>query len=291
MAMQTKKKSSLLMYKLSRWCLLLPVLFLMLGIFVYSLVYFFNYSLYGYEQGSIIYERSFGNYLKFITSSYYLTVLWNTVKLSGLCTIITFFISYPLAYTISRSKTAFGKQALTMIVFIPLIISVVVRSYGWYLMLSTKGFMNWLLQSLNIVQGPLDMMYNQWTIVVGMVHVFLPFMVFPILTSLTNIDPALKEAASDLGANRFWRFVKITFPLTLTGVLGGVQIVFTLGVSSYVIPQLLGGGKVLVLSRMIYNDTLGMNWPMASTAGVIMLLIAFMVTIVFNKAEGMVKRN
>lgn len=287
--MKTPERSSMILHRLSPWMLLLPVMLLMIGIFSFSLIRIFDYSLYGYVQGKIVYQRSIVNYLGFFMDSYYLGVLWNTIRLSALCTFYSLLLGYPLAYAGVRIKSSLGRQALLMIVFLPLVISVVVRSYGWFVLMSTKGMMNWLLGALGLIDSPISLMYTETAVLIGMVHVFLPFMVFPILSSLKSMNPSLREAAYDLGASKWQRFVRVTFPLSLSGVLGGVEIVFTLGISAYVTPVLLGGGKIIVLSRLIYNNTLGMNWPMAATSGVAMLLVAFVVMFAFNKMEQVVK--
>ena len=280
---------SMIFRKAVPWLLLLPALALLIGIFAVSIVKFLNYSLYGFSQGTIIYTRSFDNYIAFFTNSYTRDVLIYTIRLALETAGITLLIGYPIAYACTRLKYKAFRTLMIVVVFLPLVTSVVIRSYGWFIILSTKGVLNWILQLLQITSEPLNLVYNKGAVLVGNVHVLLPFMVFPILSSLSSMDASVKEAAFDLGANKFRRFCMVTFPLSLPGVLSGVQVVFTLAVSSYVTPVLLGGGKVSVLSRMIYDNTVGMNWPDAATAGAIMLLLAFIIMVLFNRIEYFVR--
>lgn len=280
---------SMTVRKLTPWMLLLPALALLIAIFTVSIVKFLNYSLYGFSQGTIVYSRSIDNYISFFTDAYTRSVLFYTIRLAAETALITLLIGYPVSYACSRLTNQVFRKVMMVVVFLPLVTSVVVRSYGWFIILSTKGVINWLLQALNITSEPLSLVYNKGAVLVGNVHVLLPFMVFPILSSLSNMDPAVKEAAFDLGANKLRRFCYVTLPLSLPGVLSGIQVVFTLAISSYVTPVLLGGGKVSVLSRMIYDKTVGMDWPGAATAGAVMLVLAFLIMALFNRLEYFVR--
>ena len=277
------------MRKLSPWMLLLPAFVLMIGVFFMSLFQFFSYSLYSYTAGKIEYTHTFYNYIKFVTDGYYANVLLTTITLAAKSTALALLIGYPLAYACVRLKSPAAKMAVIVIVFLPLVISVVVRLYGWFILLSTKGFINWLLQAVGITSKPIQLLYKQSAIVVGNVHVLLAYMVFPIFSSLSSMSPSVKEAAYDLGANKLRRFMTVTFPLSISGVLSGVQVVFTLALSAYVTPVMLGGGRIMVLARVIYEDTLGMNWPMAAASGAIMLALSFVILTLFNRIEYFVR--
>lgn len=280
---------SMIFRKMTPWLLLVPALALLICIFAVAIVKFLNYSLYGFSQGVIVYSRSFDNYISFFTDKYTMNVLLYTVRLAAETAGIAFLIGYPVAYACTRLSSTTLRKIMIVMVFLPLVTSVVVRSYGWFIILSTKGVINWFLQVLGIIEKSLNLVYNKGAVLVGNVHVLLPFMVFPILSSLSSMDPAVKEAAFDLGASKLRRFLNVTFPLSLPGVLNGIQVVFTLAISSYVTPVLLGGGKVSVLSRMIYDDTIGMDWPSAATSGAIMLLMAFVIMLLFNRLEYFVR--
>lgn len=284
-----RNKRTMISRKAVPWLLLLPAFALLIGIFAVSIVKFLNYSLYGFSQGAIIYERSLDNYISFFTNSYTRGVLIYTIRLALETAGITLLLGYPIAYACSRLNNRMFRKIMIVVVFLPLVTSVVIRSYGWFIILSTKGVINWLLQEFHVTSASLNLVYNKGAVLVGNVHVLLPFMVFPILSSLSSMDTSVKEAAFDLGANKLKRFCWVTFPLSLPGVLSGVQVVFTLAVSSYVTPVLLGGGKVAVLSRMIYDNTIGMDWPGAATAGTIMLLLAFIIMALFNRIEYFVR--
>jgi putative spermidine/putrescine transport system permease protein len=159
----------------------------------------------------------------------------------------------------------------------------VVRSYGWIVLLSDQGPVNWLLLRLGIIAEPLTLVFNLIGVVISLTHVFLPFVVFPIFSSLTRIDPALKEAAEDLGATWWTTFRRITFPLSLPGVVAGAQISFTLALGAFVTPAMLGGGRVFVLPLQIYNATSEINWPVAAVGGMALLIISMIAVAGFNR--------
>jgi putative spermidine/putrescine transport system permease protein len=141
---------------------------------------------------------------------------------------------------------------------------------------------NWVLRTLGIVQQPVPLIFNFTGIIIAMVHILLPFMVFPILSVVGQLGPDLKEAAADLGANRWQAFRRVTLPLTLPGVISGAQIVFTLTVSAFVTPFLMGGGKVQILSGLIYRDMEAVNLGFASAVALLLLVLAAVILAVSN---------
>jgi putative spermidine/putrescine transport system permease protein len=174
--------------------------------------------------------------------------------------------------------------AAYIVIFSPLLVSVVVRAYGWLLLLSDTGVINTALLATGLVHEPIRMIYNNTGVIIALVHILLPFMIFPILSVLLQFDNAQREAANDLGANRVQTFIRVVLPLSLPGVIAGAQIVFTLAISAFVTPALLGGGKVQVLSRHIWFNVVDVNWPLAAVEAIVLLALALGALAVFDLA-------
>lgn len=167
--------------------------------------------------------------------------------------------------------------------FSPLLISVVVRAYGWMLLLSEPGLVNYALVRLGVLPQPVRMIYNATGVTVSLVHILLPYMIFPVVSVLRQIDPRLKEAARDVGAGRLRTFVAVVLPLSLGGVVAGCQIVFTLAISAFTAPALLGGGRVLVLSRLVFDNVASINWPLGAVEAFVLLAMALVVVFLFTR--------
>lgn len=197
---QQKKKKNF-RKKLDIWLLLLPTLLIFIFFFLVPLVFLFVTSFKTFDANSGIgNEWTFQNYIKFLTDSFYLSVLWRTVKIALLTTFITIIISYPVAYQISKVKGRL-KNFLTLIVLSPLLISMVIRSYGWVIILSNKGVINNTLMDLGIINQPLTLLYTEFSVILGMIHVLFPYMVLTIMGSLERIDPSVIRASQNLGAS------------------------------------------------------------------------------------------
>lgn len=250
--------------------------------YLLSLLTFLRYSLYAFEGGRLIPDTTLASYREFFTDSYYFINVFNTFKLGIAVTLLSLLIGYPLAYGISKIEKHRVRLGVTVAVFTPLLVSVVIRSYGWMLLFGSRGAISYFLTCLGVVGGPLRLMNDFKGVVIASVHVLLPFMVFAILSSLVQVNPFLKEASSDLGANRWHTFLHVTFPLTTPGIVAGAKMVFPLAVSAFVTPALLGGGRVLVLSTAIYQYTVDLNWPMAAVGGMILLTITVGISLVLE---------
>ena len=203
-------------------------------------------------------------------------------KLAATTTFVCLAVGYPTAYAMSRIKSQKILLLAYAVVFSPLLVSVVVRSYGWLLILSSTGLVNYVLQQLQLIEQPARLIFNFTGVAIGFSHVLLPFAVFPILSVLVQLDPTLKEVAADLGANRLRTFLSVTLPLSLPGILSAFQLCLVLSMSAYVSPRLLGGGRVLVLPVMIYENIIDRNWPLASVQSMVLLVVVLMVIIVSN---------
>lgn len=222
------------------------------------------------------------NFFKFI-DPIFLSVLMRSLVLGILTTVICFLIGYPIAYMIAKCKES-TQTLLILLITIPTWINLLMRTYAWMSILSNNGLINHFLQTIGL--GPVRMMYTDFAVVIGMVYNFLPFMILPIHTSLTNMDKSLTEASMDLGASPIQTFFKITFRLSLSGVLTGVTMVFLPAISAFVIPKMLGGGQYSLIGNFIEQQfiTVG-NWHFGSAVSLVLAVIVIVLMALIYKAE------
>ena len=227
---------------------------------------------------------TFGNYLDALldTDLFYLEILWDTMVLGVVTTAICLILGFPVAYHLARTSSRF-KSVLYAFVLSPLLVGVVVRCYGWIIILGNNdGLINTVLMDIGIIETPMMLMYNTFGVTVGLVHIFLPFMILPLLGAIQSIDPALEEAAQSLGASRFRTMVRVVFPLSLPGVQAGTVLVFVLTISSYVIPILLGGFTVMIMSTLVVQQLLdAMLWPFGAALAFILSIAGGVVVYVY----------
>jgi len=217
---------------------------------------------------------SAANYLKIGTDAYYWNALFLTFKIALWVTLIVLVVGYPLAYTITYNiRSTLLRRLIYIVIVTPLFTSSIVRAFGWLVLLGRKGMVNETLIALDFVDKPVQILFTEGGIVIGMAYIMLPFMVLTISSVLQNINTSLLEAARDLGAHPIIAFLKVTFPLSLPGVVAGSLIVFTLSVSAYVTPSILSGGKKTVMSMLIYQQYAStLNFPFGATLAVALLV-------------------
>jgi putative spermidine/putrescine transport system permease protein len=233
------------------------------------------------ETGVMTPAASFtaNNYARFFGSDFYLGVLFKTLALSALTTLITAALGMVLALSVWRARPAW-RGLLLVIILAPLLVSIVARTYGWVVLLGDKGAVNSMLMALGWIDEPIKIMYTAPAVLIGLVHVFLPFMVLSLMGALDRIDASLGEAASTLGASRLATFRHVVLPLAVPGLASGSIIVFSLAMSSYVTPALMGGSRSGMLTTYIYQQfSVTMNWHFGATlVGVLLgstLLVLF----------------
>jgi putative spermidine/putrescine transport system permease protein len=264
--------------------LLAPGLLLIIGPFVASLVVLAGYSLDMQAQGK---GPDIDLWVSFLGDSYSWHVIGTSLRLAGGVTLLTLLIAYPTACALVRLRRPIVAGTAYVILFSPLLMSVVVRSYGWLLLLADRGFVNTLLEASPLALGPYRLIYNETGVTIALVHILLPFAVLPLVSVLLQIPPAYREAAADLGASPAAILWKVTLPLTLPGIVVAAEIVFALAVSAFVTPSVLGGGRVLVLSRLVYENIGNVQWGLAAVQALILLALAVGVLLVlerFNRA-------
>ncbi|MFP5110063.1 ABC transporter permease [Neobacillus sp. C211] len=279
-----EKKKNLTKKKLDYLLLLLPTLGIFIFFFLLPLFFLFITSFKTFDAASGIgHDWTFQNYLKFISDKFYLGVVWRTVKIALITTLAAIVISFPVAYQIAKAKGRI-KNYLTLLVLSPLLISMVIRCYGWVILLSNNGVVNHTLMNLGLIDKPLTLLYTEFSVVIGMVHVLFPYMVLSIMGSLERIDPSVIRASQNLGASSIRTFFSIILPLTLPGIFAGSVMVFSLGVSSFVTPAILGGPQVKVMSFLTYEQVAVMlNWPYGSAIGFLLIFIATITIIIYSK--------
>lgn len=225
-------------------------------------------------EGPILAVRlNFENFQFVLGSDIYWRAYLNSLKIAAITTVLTFLIAYPLAYGISRCSVRW-RSILVFLVIVPFWSSLLIRVYSWMAILRNDGLLNGLLLNLGIITQPLQIMNTETAIYIGAVYTYLPFMVLPIYSNLVAADRTLVEAARDLGCSNFSAFWRVTFPLSLPGVIAGAALVFIPVVGEFVIPDLLGGADTQMIGRTIWIEFFNnRDWPVASAVTVLLLLL------------------
>jgi putative spermidine/putrescine transport system permease protein len=225
---------------------------------------------------------SVGSYAA-LADGYYVTILIRTLRIAALTTLFTLALGYPLAIAVSRSHGGWRTLQLLLIVS-PLFVSVVVRSYGWILLLGNRGLINTLLMSAGVIDAPLRLIHREGAVVVALVEALLPFMALSIIAVLDRLAPDLEDAARGLGASPFRGFVHVTLPLSLPGALSGAVLVFMVSLGSYATPALVGGARIRVMVTEIYTQATSVfNWPLAASLSLSLLVIALVLATLSRK--------
>ncbi len=225
---------------------------------------------------------SLDGYWQTLADTYFQQVFWRTIRLSLITVTICILLGFPAAYYVAR--VAKKKSLFIAMTLFPLMTSPVVRSFSWMVLLGKKGTANTLLQSLGIISSPIPMLYNEFSIVVGLVQLFLPLMIISTVGVMENIDEDLMLASNSLGASRTTSFWRIMFPLSVPGLITGSVLVFCGSLTAYTTPQLLGGSDTRMLATLIYQDGLSLNdWTAASVVAIIMIVIAVIATLLIGK--------
>ena len=265
------------MRKHQAFWLSLPTVLALLVLFVAPMVYILVGTL--RTDGLQYYE-------KFLTDSFYLNILWTTVKVSLQTTLICLLLGYPVAYFLARTRSRIRNLLIIMTVF-PFLVSAVVRSYGWMVILGKNGLLNQLLRGVGLIQKPLSILYTPTAVLIGLVHLLTPYMILNITSVIQSIDRNIEYAAHSLGASPLKTFFKVTLPLSSPGIISGCILVFTLSMTSYVTPKLLGGTKFRMMSTMVFQEVnVNFNWGFASAISYILLFVILVILLVSNYAAG-----
>lgn len=231
-------------------------------------------------------ELSFSNYVWLTEDALYYQAYISSVKIAFLSTAITLLIGFPIAYGIARAPGSL-RTTLLMLIILPFWTSFLIRVYAWIAILKPEGLLNQFLMALNIIDSPLTILNTDWAIYIGIVYSYLPFMVLPIYATLEKMDYSLIEAAQDLGCPPVKAFWKVTFPLSMSGIIAGCFLVFIPAMGEFVIPDLLGGSQTLMIGKTIWSEFFSnRDWPVASAVAVVLLLILVVPIAAFQQIQA-----
>lgn len=215
------------------------------------------------------------NYVQLVSTSVYLDSLLGTFRFAAIVTLLSLVLGYPVAYFLARSGSYFVPLA-TAVVVIPLFVSVVVRSFGWLVLLGREGTINNLLVAMGVVSEPVQLLYTEGAVVMGLVHILVPLMILPIASVLRGIDRSLDDAARSLGASNPRVFLTVVLPLSLPGVAAGATLVFSHVIAAFVLPAMIGSDRVKLMATMIYQQVMVVgNVPLGAALGVVMVVVTF----------------
>ncbi|MEG0328780.1 MAG: ABC transporter permease [Erysipelothrix sp.] len=258
--------------------LIIPYVIWMSLFIVLPMLLIFLYAITTKGNDVISLQFTLDNFKKFF-DPLFIKVLWDSIKIAAITTVICLILGYPLAYYISRTSTHM-QTMLILLVTIPMWINMLVRTYAWIGILSDVGIINNVLMYFGL--NPIKMMYTDFSVILGMVYNFLPFMIIQIYTVLSKMDESLIQASYDLGANRYQTFRKIVFPLSLSGVISGITLVFLPSLSTFVIPKFLGGGSYVLIGNLIENQFLNIGDYNFGSALSLIMAVLIMISIHFT---------
>lgn len=216
----------------------------------------------------------------------YINTYLNSVMISSISTVFCLLIGYPMAYAIVRASHT-TKNILLMLIILPFWTSFLLRVYAWMGLLADQGTINNLLIALGIIDTPIQMLYTPFAVYVGIVYTYLPFMILPLYANMEKLDWTLLEAAADLGAKPMITFFTVTLPMTVPGVIAGSLLVFIPATGEFVIPDLLGGGNVLMIGRVLYSEfNSNVDWPVASAVAIALVLALVLPMMLYQHMQG-----
>jgi len=268
--------------------LLTPSFVAITGLVVIPMSFILVYSF--YENIDLAVDRvafQFGNWEELFTDSYYHAAIWKTLKISVLVTVMAAVLGYVPAYFIAMTRFR-HKWLLLLLLILPFWVSFIIRTLSWIHILGNQGAINGVLMWLGLTDEPISMMFNEFSVMVGLIHVFLPYMILNIYVSLEGIDENLEPAARTLGATPWQAFREVTLPLSLPGLAAGSLLVFVLTGGSYVTPLILGGPSDFLFGNLIYDAVVTeLNWPMGATLSFTLLVLLGTVVIVYSRFMGL----
>ena len=262
----------------------LPGLLLLLVYLVIPLCMLVVMSFYRSTLVGVVPDFSWNNYLNFTRNPMFPNLLLRSIRMALTVTAISLLVSYPFAYFLARGARRY-KTALLILVMVPFWTSYLIRTMSWLPILGIKGVVNYSLMSLHLVSDPLSVfLFNEFSVILTLTHIYLPYMVIPIYLSLDRLDERLLEAAGDLGANPVRTFWNVTLPLSLPGVVGGIVMVFIAGFGAYVTPKLLGGSSGIMFGNVLADQYSGtFNWPFGAVLALVMIAVVFLLLVVASR--------
>ena len=276
-----KKRNNLI-----RNIFIIPIILYTLLLIALPIVYILIISFYKNDSyGGITKTFTLENYAS-IFDSVYIGIFLKSFIIAIITMIICMLIAYPFALAVSHKNKKYQTIFMTL-VMVPFLTNSLIRMYGWIVLLRKNGVINQALLSLHIIKNPLNLMYNNLGIIIGMVYTLLPFMILPLYSAVSTIDTRLLEASSDLGATKWNTFKKIILPITFPALFNGGLMVFTPALGYFFIVDLLGGGKIMILGNLIKNQFLtARNWPFGASIAILLIIITYILIIIYRKIGG-----
>ena len=235
--------------------------------------------------GEVEFTLKISNYIRLLDPLYGKILLYS-LTVGVATTVAAIVIGYPLAYYIARSP-ARQRSLLLFLVLLPFWTNFIIRLYAWIMILRSGGFLDTVVQWLHLSKEPLHLLYTPTAVMIGMIYEYLPFMVLPLYTSLEKIENVVLEAAADLGAPPFWVFLRVTLPLSVPGMIAGTILVFIPAMGMFVIPDLMGGAKTILIGNVIRNQFLtARDWPFGAAASMILMLLTMIFTFYYTRRAG-----
>jgi spermidine/putrescine transport system permease protein len=269
------------------WILLSPALLAVTLLLFVPLLFIVVYSFWlrtatGADQVGFFLD----NWQEALTDPFYRDILLNTIKIAAITTIVCAIAGYPTAYFIARSRG--NKTLLLLLLILPFWISYIIRTMSWINILGVSGVINSVLLGLGLINEPLQMLYNEPTVILGLVHFLLPFMVLNVYVSLEGIDVSLEDAAASLGATRWQGFLEVTLPLSLPGLAAGGLLCFVLAAGTYITPLVLGGPTDAMFANLVFEAIVTqLDWPLGSALSLMLLVLLGVLVLIYNHYLGM----
>ncbi|MPS36409.1 MAG: ABC transporter permease subunit [Stenotrophomonas sp.] len=242
-------------------------------------------SIVAYVDNAFTVNLNLGNYTQLFADSQYVVAYLSSIRIAVIATVFTLLIGYPMAYVISRLSPS-ARNIAMMLVVLPSWTSFLIRVYAWIGILDSNGLVNRTLLGMGLIDQPLQILYTPLAAYIGIVYCYLPFMVLPLYANLVKLDHRLLEAAYDLGARPWQAFMRITLPLSRSGIVAGCMLVMIPAVGEFVIPEMLGGPDTLMIGRVLWGEFFNnRDWPLASAVAIVMLLLLLVPIFIFNRSQ------
>ncbi|WP_315754827.1 MULTISPECIES: ABC transporter permease [unclassified Bradyrhizobium] len=264
------------------WLLAAPGALLFAALVVVPLALTLILSFHAYDAATGVKdETTLTHYIAILSDSYFLNIFWRTLRLAALTTLVCAAIGAPEAYILARMREPW-RSAFLLAIIGPLLVSVVVRAFGWSMLLGPTGLVNEAFRAVGL--GTVRILYTETAIVIALVHVMLPFMVIPVWTSLQKLDPMVEAAAWTLGASRLTALRRVVLPQVTMGLLSGCLVVFGLSASAFAIPALLGGRRLKMAATLVYDEYMHeLNWPLGAAIAILVLVINLVIMLVYQR--------
>jgi spermidine/putrescine transport system permease protein len=237
------------------------------------------------EYGQVVFKFTFDNYVSLFNPVYGQIMVFSLLVGLG-TTVFCLLIGYPMAYYIARAP-ARKRSLLLFLILLPFWTNFIIRIFAWMMILRSGGLLDSVLMSLHITKAPLNLLYTPTAVMIGMVYEFLPFMVLPLYTSLEKVENSLLEAAADLGAPPWKAFLRVTLPLSVPGMIAGTILTFIPAMGMFVVPDILGGAKTILIGNVIRNQFLtARNWPLGAAFSMVLMLLTMVFTLYYTRKAG-----